>query len=405
MDALLAERPQIWDIGSNEGVTHRTALLPPVANDNDVDATDLAALIGEIYDAALAPTRWTSTLANVRSFVGGLSATIFGKSVSGHGGGVFYDDGRVPQEASHLYFSKYAPIDPSNTLQVFTDVDDAIITSRMLDLEDFADTRFAREWSLPNGIVDMVLAPIERRGSWAAMFGVFRHERDGVGDERMQRRVSLLTPHIRRAVSIGQVLGQAGAEAAIFSDTLDGLAAGVFFIDDDGRLVHANAAGRRMLGENGVVSASKEGTIRLERTNLRKLLPSNGAPATEAEPLLIESTDGERYVAHVLPLGDGARRIAGVAYDAVAAVFVQPATFEPQSIPQSVAKTFDLTPSELRVVLSTIRNGGVAEIAEDLGIGEATVRTHLHRIFAKTETKRQADLVKLVAGFASPLNR
>jgi hypothetical protein len=31
------------------------------------------------------------------------------------------------------------------------------------------------------------------------------------------------------------------------------------------------------------------------------------------------------------------------------------------------------------------------------------VKTHLHRLFAKTETTRQADLVKLVAAFSTPL--
>ena len=54
-------------------------------------------------------------------------------------------------------------------------------------------------------------------------------------------------------------------------------------------------------------------------------------------------------------------------------------------------------------MLATVRHEGAADVAAALGIGEATVRTHLHRIFAKTETKRQADIVKLVAGYASPL--
>jgi hypothetical protein len=40
--------------------------------------------------------------------------------------------------------------------------------------------------------------------------------------------------------------------------------------------------------------------------------------------------------------------------------------------------------------------------AGPLGIGEATVKTHLHHVFGKTGTSRQADLVKLVAGFSKP---
>jgi hypothetical protein len=38
-----------------------------------------------------------------------------------------------------------------------------------------------------------------------------------------------------------------------------------------------------------------------------------------------------------------------------------------------------------------------------LGVAESTVRSHLGRLFEKTGAKRHADLVKLVAGFASPL--
>jgi DNA-binding CsgD family transcriptional regulator len=45
----------------------------------------------------------------------------------------------------------------------------------------------------------------------------------------------------------------------------------------------------------------------------------------------------------------------------------------------------------------------LSEIAEVLGISEATTKTHFHRLFATTGTERHADLVKLVAGFAGPL--
>ena len=62
-----------------------------------------------------------------------------------------------------------------------------------------------------------------------------------------------------------------------------------------------------------------------------------------------------------------------------------------------------MTPSELRVLLAIVQVGGVPETAEALGIGEATVKTHLHRLFNKTGAGRQADLVKLIAEFSSPL--
>ena len=55
------------------------------------------------------------------------------------------------------------------------------------------------------------------------------------------------------------------------------------------------------------------------------------------------------------------------------------------------------------VKLEIVNVGNVAEVAEILGIGTGTVRTHLHHLFGKTGARGQVDLVKLVAGFASPL--
>ena len=47
--------------------------------------------------------------------------------------------------------------------------------------------------------------------------------------------------------------------------------------------------------------------------------------------------------------------------------------------------------------------GGVPEVAAALGVAETTIKTHLSRLFEKTGAARQADLVKLVAGFSTPL--
>jgi DNA-binding CsgD family transcriptional regulator len=119
-----------------------------------------------------------------------------------------------------------------------------------------------------------------------------------------------------------------------------------------------------------------------------------------AVPLM--ALDGARHVAHVLPLTSGARRRAGTRYAAAAAMVVQKAALDAPSPQEIIGKLCKLTPTELRVLLAVVQVGGPAEVGETLGIAESTVKTHLHRVFAKTGAKRQADLVKLVAGYASP---
>ena len=101
-----------------------------------------------------------------------------------------------------------------------------------------------------------------------------------------------------------------------------------------------------------------------------------------AVPLV--ARDGERYVAHVLPLSSGARRSAGVGYAAAAVLFVQKAALATRSPPEAIAKTYRLTAMEVRVLLAIVEIGGVPDVAETLGIGESTVKTHLKRLYEKT---------------------
>ena len=128
------------------------------------------------------------------------------------------------------------------------------------------------------------------------------------------------------------------------------------------------------------------------------LAPGAGAASGVSVP--ITDRRGVRYVAHVMPFAANARRYAGAA---VAALLVHETAIEPPSPPEVIANAYHLTPTELRVLLAIVEVGGVPAVAEALGIGETTVKTHLGRLYEKTGARRQADLVKIAAGFFSPL--
>jgi DNA-binding CsgD family transcriptional regulator len=108
-------------------------------------------------------------------------------------------------------------------------------------------------------------------------------------------------------------------------------------------------------------------------------------------------------VVHVLPLTAGTRRRAGTAYAATAAVFAHKAKLTTLSPLEVISRRYKLTPAELRVLLAIVEIGGVPEVAEAFGVSTTTVKSHLARLFEKTSTRRQADLVKLVAAFSNPM--
>lgn len=116
--------------------------------------------------------------------------------------------------------------------------------------------------------------------------------------------------------------------------------------------------------------------------------------------LPLASLKGSSYVAHLLPLGSPQRHQMFDTPKAMAAIFIRKAEVDTPSRIDLLAKRFRLTPREAEVLHGLMNVGGVADIAQFLGISERTVKAHLDNMSAKTGLARQADLVKLVAAFA-----
>jgi DNA-binding CsgD family transcriptional regulator/PAS domain-containing protein len=381
----------------------------PASMDSASEAQQFSELIGSIYDTAIDPARWTGVLERSMHFVGGTGAGLFTKNAAIQTGQVQYVTGIDP-DYQRSYFERYIMLDPATIGHFFADVDQPIAIEDILPFDEFVATRFYQEWVRPQQLVDFVSSVLDKSITNVAMFGVFRHERDGVTDDRARHRMRLVSPHIRRAVAIGRMFDLKAAEAATFADTLDGLSAGMFLVDPESRIVHANVAGHALLNAGDMLRAVTGRLVacepQIDRT-LRDAFAAAGdgdtAVGTKAIAVALQHRNGERHVAHMLPLTSGARRDTGIGLAATAALFVRKAVMVAPSPPEIIGKTFRLTPSELRVLLAIVEVGGVPEVAAALGVAETTIKTHLGRLFAKTGATRQADLVKLIAGYATPL--
>ncbi len=73
-----------------------------------------------------------------------------------------------------------------------------------------------------------------------------------------------------------------------------------------------------------------------------------------------------------------------------------PGQLDPAQQVQRCARSYRLTDTESRVVAGLI-DGTPQEVADALGLKITTVRTHMAAIFAKTGTRRQAELIWVVA--------
>ena len=374
-----------------------------------MDLDILLRLIGDIYDCTLDPESWNAVLPRIGAFVGGSGGGLVAHHPSRRRANIYYEFGTDPRYRE-LYLEKYMTLDPMFGTYFVLDIGHVYSSSTLMAHAEFTQSRFYKEWVRPQGWIDNIGVYLDKSSEGHATCVLFRNEREGIADEPAHERMRLLFPHLRRAVLIGNLIDFKTAQAATLADAVDGLSAGVLFVDSSSRIMHANAAGRRMIDEgnvlraaNGRLGASDPDADRALRDIFPAAASGDATVGVKGVAVPLVARDGERYVAHVLPLASGARRSAGLSYAAAAALFVQKAALATNSPPEAIAKTYRLTPMELRILLAVVEVGGVPEVSEALGIAETTVKTHLSRVFQKTGTRRQVDLAKLLAGYTSPL--
>jgi DNA-binding CsgD family transcriptional regulator len=359
----------------------------------------LSALIGRIYDAAVDSTLWSDVLTGITEFVGGQTAGLSSNPLARVG---------IDSRSVQSYLEAHACADLPSTPPLF-DVEEIVNSADLVPDDELLQRDFGQGPAEPRGFVDASNAVLKKSATCRAHFKVIRNRTRGMVDAEMHRRLNLIVPHMRRAMVIGKVISLRQAEAAAFIDVTDRLGVGIFLLDANVRIVHVNAGGRallhagdllRRIGGRLVIADAPTDRILRETSAAAGNADHGFGIAATAVPLV--GSCGERYVGRLLPL-TGCRRYSRVKYDAVVALLVRKATFGMPVQPAVIAKAYKLTPTELRVLLAIVEVGGVPEVATVLGIAETTVKTHLGRLFDKTGARRQADLVKLVAGFSSPL--
>jgi DNA-binding CsgD family transcriptional regulator len=366
----------------------------------------LSSLIGHIYDATLDPEQRNDVLDRIAKFTGGHSGGLLSKDLLNNSDKLYCYIGTDP-EGLQAYSETYSKFDlmadlPAGAGQV-------VSTSDLVSYEEFRKGRFYKDWARPQGWVDIASVVVEKSPENCTLLSVVRHEKSGMVDDEMRRRVALVVPHVRRALQIGKTIGMKHAEAASLSDVLDGLSAGMIFVDGNARIVHANAAGQAILDASDFLRSVCGRLVASDASNnaaLREILiaaeAGDVATGTAGIALPLRAHNRDCYVAHVLPLTSGARRKAGRAFNAVAALLVHKVALSAGPPTEIIGKMYKLTPTELRVLVAIVDIGGVPEAAAALGVAATTIRTHLSRLFEKTGVGRQADLVKLVAGFSMP---
>jgi DNA-binding CsgD family transcriptional regulator len=191
---------------------------------------------------------------------------------------------------------------------------------------------------------------------------------------------------------------------------MNALGFGLLIVDSAAKVLAANRAADALL-ERADGLRSRRGRLSCDAPHetraLRDAIHAAAEPARNSggSAIHVGVTRGVAHrplTVHVVPLASVSANGCPTSRRGVAAVFLTDPMGQAGDA-EGVARAYHLTPSESRLVAHIVAGRGLVEVAARLRIAMPTVRAHLQHIFAKTRTRNQVELVRLVAKSSVPL--
>lgn len=369
----------------------------------------LSEVIGSIYDCALEPDRWPAALKQVCELCDVPFAFVLAHDVErNQAGRVFHHGGRP--EWLMQYCGKYSAINPLFSATWLRPIGEVYTPTDLLAHEEWFESRFFKEFMRPSGINDFVGLMGLRSGGRAVWFTAAKVGPASHFSDVETEPFRLFSPHICRTIKISHALDLRALRSDSLEAALDALTTGVFLLDSNGKVMHANRFGEKLARTGGALRLTRNTLMPTDAragVTLARTLSDKGSfddqGIASLHSIALPSEGREGLIATVLPVGEGERSNLLSPWSARWAVFVQEPGITPQIPGEAFARLYGLTGGELRTILAIAPGLGVSEAAELLGLTEGTVRTHLHRAFDKTGTTRQAELIKLMLSASPPV--
>ncbi|WP_428491947.1 helix-turn-helix transcriptional regulator [Rhodopila sp.] len=372
-----------------------------------LNVVDYSEVVQLIYEAALDFNRWPAVLERLADEVGASVACLVRQDYAKSEGAMIMV--RTDPKFAQLYADYYVRLNVF-AQRVGNRPPQTFVTDRMfISKEDLFRTEFYDGFMKPQGVHSLLNMFLLADGERGTRIALARSPQAGEWEQEHIERLRLFAPHTHRAASINRQLEllRLGAEGAVSG--LDQLAHGVLVVDADCRVRLINLAAEAMLaaadglvsGVQGVATAN-----RLETATLRRMVAeaANGQVSSASRFALNVTRPAccGHYSLLVMPSGSLPGWFLGQRPGAI--IFVRDPERAPSAPPSHLRQVYGLTPAEAAVTMEIVRGGGLQSAASAMGISLSTARTHLQRVFQKTGTHRQGELVRLVVELQAGLN-
>jgi DNA-binding CsgD family transcriptional regulator len=297
---------------------------------------------------------------------------------------------RLPEDWAEKYTLHYSRINPWMAAASVRQVGLGVVAEQMMSREKFIRTEFYNDYFHELGMESAVGITVDRQNGRSLLLSTLTASSDADANRASAERLTRLAPHLRRA--FGHF--QAGYRNRVIAE----VGHAVFDAIDIGVVVVGYAAMPNSISDVAAAIIERTKVIRVGLSGSIKFATGDGDRVLQA--MLAPGYNGPRVVTILA----GSTRICliKVQKDVQASYFEGPTivlTLEHQNTfrgldEASLQSRFAITNAELRVLKSIYGGQSVREIADAEHRSPETIRAHLKSLYKKTNTARQAELVR-----------
>lgn len=373
------------------------------------DARRLSQGIGLFYDAIGDESRWPEALGGLMSALQAHACHLFAWDARRRRIAFDLHSGFSP-EAITAYNAYYVQISPLRQFGEGAKVGEVFRCHELFDDAFVARSEYYNEYRLPiSGTRYAIATVLERTADHMMSLAFHRAAEASPFAEGETEEILLLVPHIVRALRIQSLIERSEALATGLERAVDTFDLAIALLDIEGHVVFANGAMEDLLRLGDGLSAiggRLATTHPADGPHLKRALKDaaelalGGTSVSPARVVRLTRRGCRQPLAlHTVPLRPGSALLSGLAVPRLLVLISDPMR-RPVPATEVLRVIFGLSPAEAEVALLLARGLDVQAVAEERGVGTETVRRQLKALFAKTDTRRQADFAALLARMA-----
>ena len=360
-------------------------------------------LLGILYAAPTDPLRWREFLDQLCELCNVSKAALIAHDLARDDHRILAAKGDEILSSGHLYEDYYWQFDQwTSSFCQSSKKGKVILGEEVWPKQELLKSVYFNEFLSKYDISQLLGSPFMAKPGVFESISLYRGpNEDSFGEEQLSV-LKIINPHLEMALETRRKLLSLESKISDLENALNSLQSALILVDESGKVCFMNRMAERTIAQsdclsihNGRLIASRsQETSKIRATVEKAIALSKGDQSVECGVLPINRAGRRPVHVFITPASSNGLALPG---RAAAFIFIDDLDLQPL-VPADVLRTlFGLTPAETRLALSIHAGNSVSESAEHNGVGRETAKSQMSAILAKTGTRRQGELVKLLS--------